>query len=132
MWRRYLVLMVCLFIGHQCYTQTSSLRIPLIIHDSLNANHPDTIYFGLDTRATFCVDPELGERSLADPCGPPGAADWCYLFQNPDGPGANGCEYFTNRLDLRPITGRLQTDRTVVQGVIPCPPVVDKLKGEEG
>lgn len=82
-----------------------SIRIPLWISGSGGLH--DTLWFGVDTSATFCADPELGEN-LIPPSPPSGWFD-ARLISPRVGPGGV-CFDQGMRLDLRPFVSATQID----------------------
>jgi hypothetical protein len=104
------------------FSQSVRLKIPILVTDSMS-NHggrTETIYFGVDPNATFCVDESLGEYCMAEPCGPP-SYFICAGFINPRGDDAE-C-LFPNRLDFRPFINTVQVD-TYLVSFMGMPPLV--------
>ena len=85
--------------------QTAALRVPVTVTDS--SHHTQTVYFGVNPAATYCIDPALGEFELpANRCG---SSPLCVYFTDPRSVPSS-CFGYGLLLDLRAFISPAQTD----------------------
>lgn len=90
--------------------QGLQIKIPLSFQDTAHAE-PFTLYFGVDRRATYCVDESLGESNL-------GCVAECWpelyygVFESPRGEACYGTGILP--LDLHPYASHAQVDTYLV------------------
>jgi hypothetical protein len=113
------VIFICLM-GGTGLGQSIDITVPLWFTDTESTGwNPDTLFFGVNAAATYCLDDSLGEFSFVNECG--GSVHFeCSQFLNPH-IGGDSCLIFPVWTDLRASTTSVQIDtfRVVFSGRYP-------------